>query len=143
MLITSCTLLRFFLSRATSSTAWVSNPQATPDCIMWPTAMFANYVCHIQIQDTLSFKMHPTFKRAYPGEKKFCNKIHSTIHRIYYSFSKAMCSLRKVIFSKLEKWKMLPQILRHTLIFSSEKYEERHILNSKQCGIYCRKYTVT
>ena len=68
------------------------------------------------------------------------NAFHYPFH---YCFSKATCSLRKMLFSRLEEWKRIPRILRHTLTFSSEKCEERHVLNSKQYGIYCRKYTVT
>lgn len=47
-----CSVTPFLMKGYILYSVGVKNPQATrgtPDCVMWPTAPFVNYVCHIQI----------------------------------------------------------------------------------------------
>ena len=49
------------------------------------------------------FKTHTTLKKGFSGEKKLWKQIHFTVHKIYYSFSEATSSLRKMKLSRLSK----------------------------------------
>jgi hypothetical protein len=58
---------------------------------------------------------------ASAAETVSAKKIHFTVRKIYYSFSKATCSSRKIVFSKLLKSENNIPSLKHPLIFSSKK----------------------